>query len=34
MLLRGSAIEEIARLLCRDKGQVRDELAEVGRACR
>jgi hypothetical protein len=34
MLLRGLSIEEIARLLRRDKGEVRDKVAQVGRACR
>jgi hypothetical protein len=34
MLLRGLSIEEIARLLRRDHGEVRDKVAEVGRACR
>jgi hypothetical protein len=33
-LLRGLSIEEIARLLRRDHGDVRDKVAEVGRACR
>jgi hypothetical protein len=34
MLLRGLSIEVIARLLRRDHGEVRDKVAEVGRACR
>jgi hypothetical protein len=34
MLVRGLSIEEIARLLRRDNGEVRDKVAEVGRACR
>ena len=34
MLLRGLSVEEIARLLRRDHGEVRDKVAEVGRACR
>jgi hypothetical protein len=34
MLVRGVSIEEIARRLRRDHGEVRDKLAEVGRACR
>jgi hypothetical protein len=34
MLVRGLPIEEIARLLRRDHGEVRDKVAEVGRACR
>jgi hypothetical protein len=34
MLLRGLSIEEIARGLRRDHGEVRDKVAEVGRACR
>ena len=34
MLARGLSIEEIARLLRRDHGEVRDKVAEVGRACR
>ena len=34
MLVRGLSIEEIARLLRRDHGEVRDKVAEVGRACR
>ena len=33
MLLRGLSIEEIARLLRRDHREVRDKVAEVGRAC-
>jgi hypothetical protein len=33
MLVRGLSIEEIARLLHRDHGEVRDKVAEVGRAC-
>jgi hypothetical protein len=34
MLVRGLSIEEIARHLRRDKIEVRDKVAEVGRACR
>ena len=34
MLVRGVSIEEIARRLRRDKVEVRDKVAEVGRACR
>jgi hypothetical protein len=34
MLVRGLSIEEIARLLRRDHGEVRDKVVEVGRACR
>jgi hypothetical protein len=34
MLVRGLSIEEIARILRRDKIEVRDEVAEVGQACR
>jgi hypothetical protein len=34
MLVRGLSIEEIARLLRRDKVEVRDKIAEVSRACR
>jgi hypothetical protein len=34
LLVRGLSIEEIARLLRRDYGEVRDKVAEVGRACR
>jgi hypothetical protein len=34
MLVRGLSIEEIARRLRRDHGEVRDKVAEVGRACR
>ena len=34
MLLRGLSIEEIARLLGRDHGEIRDKVAEVGRTCR
>ena len=34
LLLRGLSIEEIARLLRRDHREVRDKVAEVGRACR
>jgi hypothetical protein len=33
MLVRGLSIEEIARLLRRDHGEVRDKVVEVGRAC-
>ena len=34
MLVRGVSIEEIARRLGRDKVEVREKVAEVGRACR
>jgi hypothetical protein len=34
MLVRGLSTEEIARRLRRDQGEVRDKVAEVGRACR
>ena len=34
MLVRGLSIEEIARRLRRDHRDVRDKVAEVGRACR
>lgn len=34
MLVRGLPIDEIARRLRRDKIEVRDKVAEVGRACR
>ena len=34
MLIRGLSIEEIARLLRRDHGDVQDKVVEVGRACR
>lgn len=34
MLVHGLSIEEIARVLRRDLGEVRDKVAEVGRACR
>jgi hypothetical protein len=34
MLLRGLSIEEIARLLGREHGEVQDKVVEVGRACR
>jgi hypothetical protein len=34
MLVRGVSIEEIARRLRRDHGEVRDKVAEVGRAIR
>jgi hypothetical protein len=34
MLVRGLSIEEIARLLRRGHGEVRDKVADVGRACR
>jgi hypothetical protein len=33
LLVRGLSIEEIARLLRRDHGEVRDKVVEVGRAC-
>jgi len=34
MLVRGLSIEQIAQLLRRDHGDVRDKVVEVGRACR
>lgn len=34
MLVRGVPMEEIARLLRRDHGDVRDKVAELGRTCR
>jgi hypothetical protein len=34
LLVRGLSIEEIARILRRDHREVRDKVAEVGRACR
>ena len=34
LLLRGLSIEEIARVLRRDHREVRDKVADVGRACR
>jgi hypothetical protein len=34
MLIRGLSIEEIARLLCRDRDEVREKVVDVGRACR
>lgn len=34
MLVRGLSMEEIARLLRRDHGDVQDKVVEVGRACR
>jgi hypothetical protein len=34
MLLRGLSIDEIAQLLQRDHHDIRDKIAEVGRACR
>jgi hypothetical protein len=34
MLVRGLSIEEIARLLRREHREIRDKVAEVGRACR
>jgi len=34
MLVRSVSIKEIARRLRRDHGEVRDKVAEVGRACR
>jgi hypothetical protein len=34
MLVRGLSIEEIARSLRRDTVEVRDKVAEIGRACR
>jgi hypothetical protein len=33
MLVRGLPIEEIAQLLRRDHGEVRDKVVEIGRAC-
>jgi hypothetical protein len=33
MLVRGVSLEEIARRLRRDHGEVRDKVAEVSRAC-
>jgi hypothetical protein len=33
LLVRGLSIEEIARILRRDHREVRDKVAEVGRAC-
>jgi hypothetical protein len=34
MLVRGLSIEEIARRLRRDHGDVRDKVIDIGRACR
>jgi hypothetical protein len=34
MLVRGLSIEEIARRLRRDHGEVQDKVVEIGRACR
>jgi len=34
MLVRGVSIDEIAQRLRRDKVEVREKVAEVGRACR
>jgi hypothetical protein len=34
LLVRGLSIEEIARLLRRDHGEVQDKVVETGRACR
>jgi hypothetical protein len=34
MLVRGVSMDEIARRLRRDHGDVRDKVAEVGRGCR
>jgi len=34
MLIRGLPIEEIARRLRRDHGEVRDKIVAIGRACR
>jgi hypothetical protein len=34
MLVRGLSIEEIARRLRRDHRELRDKVAEAGRACR
>jgi DNA-directed RNA polymerase specialized sigma24 family protein len=32
--VRGLSIEEIARVLGRDHGEVQDKVVEIGRACR
>jgi hypothetical protein len=34
MLLRGLSMDEIARVLRRDHGEVQDKVVEIGRACR
>ena len=34
MLVRGLSIEEIARVLGRDHGEIQDKVVEIGRACR
>ena len=34
MLVRGVSIDEIARRLRRDRGEIRDKIAEVGQGCR
>ena len=34
MLIRGLSIEELARLLCRYHGDVRDKVIEVAGVCR
>jgi hypothetical protein len=34
MLVKGLSIEEIARLLRRDHGEVQDKVVEIGRECR
>jgi hypothetical protein len=34
MLLRGLSMEEIARRLRRDHGEIQDKVVEIGRACR
>jgi hypothetical protein len=34
LLVRGLPMEEIARLLRRDHGEVQDKVVEIGRACR
>jgi hypothetical protein len=34
MLVRSLSIEEIARVLGRDRGEVQDKVVEIGRACR
>jgi hypothetical protein len=33
MLVRGLSIEEIAQVLRRDRREVREKVADVGRAC-
>jgi hypothetical protein len=32
--MRGLSIEEIARRLRRENGEIRDKVVEIGRACR